>query len=159
MRLLAIVLLLALSIASHGAQLSGRVVTVADGDEIKIVDDSGQWHLVRLAGIEAPVRSNPFGREAQMELAGLLFPDPVRVDWEIQDRHGFILGTVHAKGRNVGLTLLEAGLAWHLPEGPGQTQQQRLEYAEAEKAARVAKIGLWSDPEPLAPGDWRDRNR
>ena len=54
-------------------------------------------------------------------------------------------------GRRVGLAMVSQGMAWHfLKYAPAD-----LRLADAEKAARAGKRGLWSDAAPVAPWEWR----
>ena len=46
--------------------------------------------------------------------------------------------------------MVRQGLAWHFTK---YSKDEML--AEAERKAREAKRGLWSDPEPVAPWEWR----
>jgi len=54
-------------------------------------------------------------------------------------------------GEFLNHALLRAGLAWHATEYSDSEDQQALE-----NEARAARVGLWSDPSPIGPSDWRD---
>jgi endonuclease YncB( thermonuclease family) len=51
--------------------LEGRVVTVADGDTITLLDSNRQQHRIRLAGIDAPEKAQPFGQRSKQHLSEL----------------------------------------------------------------------------------------
>jgi endonuclease YncB( thermonuclease family) len=56
----------------------------------------------------------------------------------------------------MGLEQVRAGMAWHAtPYQREQTPHEREEYARAEEAARAARRGLWVDPNPVPPWEWR----
>ena len=59
-------------------------------------------------------------------------------------------------GKDVNLEQIKAGLAWHYKryDKDQQLADRRL-YAEAQKAASLKGIGLWSDAAPVAPWDFR----
>ena len=41
--------------------LVGKVINVADGDTITVVDDTNIHHKIRMAGIDAPEKRQAFG--------------------------------------------------------------------------------------------------
>ena len=62
---------------------------------------------------------------------------------------------------DVGLAQLAVGLAWHYKRFENeQTPEERGRYAFAEDEARARHVGLWADPKPVSPWDWRkDRTK
>lgn len=150
---------------SFAAALEGRVVRVADGDTLTVLDDYNQQHKVRLAGIDAPERGQPFGKRAATELASLAKNKRVIVDWNKIDRYRRIIGVVRVAPDDcnickptldVGLTLIKDGLAWHYRAYErDQTIDERREYRQAEAGARTHNAGLWTDSDPTPPWDWR----
>ena len=93
-RLLAVTcLLLAASPASAGV-LEGRVIGIADGDTLTVLTSSQTQVKVRLAGIDAPERGQPFGARAKQNLARLTFGNPVEIRWHKPDRYGRLVGQV-----------------------------------------------------------------
>jgi endonuclease YncB( thermonuclease family) len=93
--------------------LNGRVVKIADGDTVTILDESNRQHKVRLVGIDAPERKQPFGTVSRQHLAGLVFGKTVAMRWQKRDRYQRILGKVLVDGQDVNLEQIKAGLAWH----------------------------------------------
>lgn len=157
-------LLLCLAPAAHAATLEGLVVYVTDGDTLTVLDDQRQQHKVRLAGIDAPERGQPFGKRATMELAELAKNKRVIVDWNKTDRYRRIIGVVWVapddcsicKPLDAGLTLIGDGLAWHYRAYErDQSVDDRRDYRQAEAAARARHAGLWTDTNPTPPWGWR----
>ena len=157
---------------AHAAELHGKVVGVADGDTITVVDSAHATHRIRLNGIDAPEKGQPYGTRAKEQLAALVFGKPVIVAWNKHDRYGRIVGQVRlaapvactaptcANSGDVGLTLIEAGLAWHYKRYQNeQTAEDRTRYARAEEEARSRRAGLWHDAHPVAPWDYRSNHR
>ena len=152
---------------ASGYQLTGRVVAVADGDTITVLDAARRQTRVRLSGIDAPEKKQPYGTRAKQHLSGLVFGKMVDVNWEKHDRYGRILGTVLAPDENcaavncaktmdAGLAQLSAGLAWHYKQYAKQRPRgERERYAAAETEAHLRRLGLWADPHPTAPWEWR----
>jgi endonuclease YncB( thermonuclease family) len=130
--------------------LTGKVVRIADGDTITVLDAANVQHKVRLQGIDAPERGQPFGTVARDRLAGLATGKAVAVIGGKRDKYGRTLARVEIAGDDVGLRLVAEGLAWHYTR---YSDDQRL--AAAEREARVARRGLWQDPQPVPPWEWR----
>jgi endonuclease YncB( thermonuclease family) len=91
---LCLFLLLLAAPASAADLLEGRVVRIADGDTLTVLDGDQIQHRVRLAGIDAPERGQPFGARAKQNLARLTFGNPVEIRWHKPDRYGRLVGQV-----------------------------------------------------------------
>ena len=140
--------------------LVGKVVSVADGDTITILDRDRTQHKIRLSGIDAPERSQAFGRLSREHLASLVAGEKVAVETDKTDRFGRSVGKVLLHGRDINLTMVAAGLAWHYKKYEmEQPAVDRLSYANAEVQALESRAGLWRDPEPTAPWDGRTAKR
>lgn len=146
-----------LSFQAHAAQLQGKVVGVSDGDTITVLDAGLQQHRVRLTGIDAPEKRQPFGQVSKQSLANLVYGKTVSVTYDKQDRYGRILGRIGTQdGQDANLHQIQKGMAWHYKRYErDQPKNERRDYAEAEQAAQQAKTGLWSDKNPTPPWDWR----
>ncbi len=108
-----VVLLLALCSSTAWADvLEGRVVGVADGDTITLLDSNRQQHRIRLAGIDAPEKKQPFGQRSKQHLADLAFGKDAKADCYKIDRYGRDVCNVYVSGKDVGLAQVDAGLAW-----------------------------------------------
>lgn len=138
---------------ASGERFAGRVVGVADGDTIW-VSRGGRKAEVRLHGIDCPERDQPFGREAKRFTSDLLRDKRVTVRVRDHDDYGRTVGNVLVDGRDAGLTLVRAGLAWHY-----RRYSDDAELATAERGARAAGRGLWSRPEPIPPWEFRRAER
>lgn len=141
-------------------ELHGRVVGVSDGDTITILDAKNQQHKVRLAGIDAPEKSQSFGQASKKQLAELVFGEAVFVEWQKSDRYGRIVGKVLLDGSDVCLEQIRKGMAWHYKKYAGdQSADDRQTYAAVEAEAREARLGLWLYANPEPPWDYRHRGR
>ena len=139
------------------AVLTGQVVGISDGDTLKVLDANHQVHTIRLMGIDAPEKAQPFGQRAKQSLSALVFQQQVQVEWHKQDRYGRIVGQVRTRaGVDVCLEQLQRGMAWHYKQYEReQSPADRQSYAAAEAEARAAKLGLWRDAAPLPPWHFR----
>lgn len=149
---------LAIATTTNAAELTGRVVGITDGDTITILDAGNQQHKVRLAGIDAPEKNQPHGQAAKQSLSDQVYDRQVIVESEKRDRYGRTVGKVLVDGRDANLEQLRKGLAWHYKKYENeQPLDDRLAYRAAEEGARSGQRGLWSDPSPVAPWDWRKK--
>jgi endonuclease YncB( thermonuclease family) len=160
-RHLAAAALVLLASLAHGREvaLEGRVVAVHDGDTVTLLDGRHVQHRVRIAGIDAPERGQPFGASARDNLARLVHGRQVAAQCHKRDRFGREVCNVFVAARDVGLEQVRDGLAWWYREyAREQRPDERTRYAAAEDEARSARRGLWREPEPQAPWTWRRQN-
>jgi len=140
--------------------LTGRVVRVTDGDTIVVLDASKAQHKIRLQGIDAPERRQAFGTKSKEHLSELVAGKTVVVDYNDYDRYQRVLGKVLLSGEDVNLEQVEAGMAWHYKKYQGeQSVSDRVKYTDAEREARRRKLGLWRDPDPVPPWEYRQASR
>jgi endonuclease YncB( thermonuclease family) len=105
-----IALLLTLCCAvSHAATITGKVVAVADGDTITVLDADKVQHKIRLGGIDAPEK----GRASKRSLSDLVYGKTVVIDTDKTDRYGREVGKVLVDGVDANLEQVQRGLAWH----------------------------------------------
>jgi endonuclease YncB( thermonuclease family) len=146
--------------AAPASAFDGRVVTVNDGDTVAVIDAQNIKHRVRIAGIDAPEKNQPFGPAATESLARLTLGQRVEARCHKRDRYGREVCEVFAAGRDVGLEQLQSGLAWWYREyAREQPPDERASYEAAETAARSAHRGLWRDEHPTPPWAWRKQMR
>ncbi len=138
---------MALALTASANTISGRIFGIADGDTVTVLDAQHVQHKIRLAGIDAPEKSQPFGNQSKQSLSDLAFDKTVVVEADKRDRYGREVGKVLVNGRDVNLIQVERGMAWHYKAYAGeQSINDRALYEAAEAAARTARRGLWRDP-------------
>ena len=153
---LSILASLLLASTLHAAEYQGKVVGVADGDTITVLDSNKTQHKVRLAGIDAPEKKQPFGNRSRISLALMVYQREVTIVTHKTDRYGREVAKVLHDGEDVCIAQVKKGLAWHYKSYEReQSEDDRNAYAAAEDAARASKLGLWQDKEQLAPWEWR----
>lgn len=149
-------LLLVLSVPCLADTLTGEVVGIADGDTLTLLDATKTQHKIRLSGIDAPEKKQPFGERSKQNLAALVFRKQVTVEWKKLDRYGRVIGKVFRGKDDVCLAQVRAGMAWHYKTYEReQSRDDRESYAQAEDEARQNRRGLWRDPTPTPPWDFR----
>jgi micrococcal nuclease len=131
-----------------------KVTSVHDGDTLTGINEANEQVKVRLDAIDAPELSQPYGQASRKALAEKVFGKVVMVTTKKRDQYGRVIGHVIVGKRDVNLELLEEGAAWHYEQ---YDKNKRLR--EAEQVARAAKKGLWREPDPVAPWEWRKTER
>ena len=135
---------------------SGRVVGVADGDTITILDKTNTQYKIRLAGIDAPEKKQSFGNVSKKSLSDMVYDKQVTIYWDKQDRYGRTVGKVLKDGFDINLEQIKRGMAWFYKKYQNeQVLQDRLDYLHAQEIAQKNRIGLWNDSDVIAPWEFR----
>lgn len=153
--------LLALLVGNSIAQrLVGRVVGVTDGDTVTLLVDGRVQHKIRLSGIDAPEKAQPFGQRAKQRLSSLVYGKTVTAVGIKQDRYRRLIAKLLVDGQDANLEMVASGYSWHYKKYESeQTAADGMAYAQAERDARLARRGLWADVSPVPPWDYRHRAR
>lgn len=142
-------LVLLISQPAVAETLSGRVLRVQDGDTITIIDANNIQRTVRLSGVEAPQANQPYGGAAASRLQQSLVGKNVTVEYgAASGGHHSVTGRVFVGDRDVGLEQVQEGLAKY---NPTQERFANERYAIAERAAREAERGLWTQQPGALP--------
>lgn len=166
-RILFLAAALAFALPTSAEVLLGKVVHVADGDTVTVLDAQRVQHRVRVAGIDAPEKGQAFGQRSKENLTQLVAGRQAEVIFSKHDRYGRIVGKVLVAPDacagtcprvDAGLSQIEAGMAWHYKQyAAEQAPGDRAGYAAAEERAHARRSGLWADPKPTPPWEWRHR--
>ena len=152
----ALLIALASPLAVLAAERHGTIVGVADGDTLTLLDANKTQHRIRIDGIDAPERTQPYGERAKQSLAALAHGRAASLDCPKIDRYGRAVCRVYIDGIDVGLEQIRRGLAWHYVRyAHEQRETDRNAYAAAERHARSAQSGLWSFHDPIPPWNYR----
>jgi endonuclease YncB( thermonuclease family) len=138
----------------------GRVVRIADGDTLTLLDSSNTQHRIRLEGIDAPESHQAFGTQSKRSLSDMVFGKDVTVVYQKTDQYGRLVGKIVIDGMDVNLAQVKAGMAWHYKEYEReQSVEDRDLYAKAEDEARADRRGLWQDADPVEPSAFRKEEK
>ena len=152
-----LVLLLANTVFGQQSVIHGRVVSVTDGDTLKILVAGQELLRVRIAFCDAPERRQAFGTRAKQAMSELAFGKEIELRQHAIDRYGRTVAQVFVDGKDVGLEMLREGLAWvydrYITEASTEVQET---YRKAQEEAKAEHRGLWSDPNSIPP--WIFRN-
>jgi endonuclease YncB( thermonuclease family) len=155
---LATIVVLLVASPTFGAKphytLTGKVVAIADGDTLTVLDESKSQHKIRLAGIDAPEKGQAFGTKAREALGDKVFQQSVRVEVIDIDRYKREVGRIYLGERFINIEMVKDGFAWRYVQydKPG-------EFKATEADAREHRRGLWADPNPVPPWEWRKAKR
>lgn len=141
--------------------VSGRVVQVADGDTLTLLVGR-QRQRVRLASIDAPETGHgraqpgqPYGRAARQALADLVAGKALTLRCYEQDQYGREICDVPLPdGRLASRVMVAQGMAWANQQGKGKYLRD-ADLVGLERGARQQRLGLWRDPTPVPPWEWR----
>ncbi|QEG24269.1 thermonuclease family protein [Mariniblastus fucicola] len=144
---------------------SGRIGRIWGGDNFEVVEN-GKLHYAFIRGIDTPEPGQPFHEEAKRMLRQLAKSKRTvihvlkRDEWkrevcdvritnfDITDE--FTANTSGESDVDPALELLQSGLAWF-----DQTDGPYAEsYRNAEATAKEQGLGLWSQPNPVAPWEF-----
>lgn len=142
------------------ALIEGVVEHVHDGDSFRLRTADGRRFGVRIAGIDAPERTQPFANVSRRALRDAIERREVRLEAVKVDPYGRLVGRVFVGGRDIGLELLDEGLAWHFARyDTDLAPAERERYARAQADARAQRAGLWQQNDPVAPWLFRKERR
>ncbi|WP_405240364.1 thermonuclease family protein [Lentisalinibacter orientalis] len=152
MRTTAALLLCLLPLLVSAAELSGRVVGIADGDTFTLLTVEREQVKIRLAEIDAPERGQPYGNRARQVLSELVFQKAVRVEVQTTDRYGRTVGRPYVGELDVCAEMVRRGAAWVY-----RRYLRDRSLLAHEEAAREAERGLWglSEARNVPPWEWR----
>ena len=152
----AMLIALASPLAALAAERHGTIVGVADGDTLTLLDANKTQHRIRIDGIDAPERTQPYGERAKQSLAALAHGRAASLDCPKIDRYGRAVCRVYIDGIDVGLEQIRRGLAWHYVRyAHEQRETDRNAYARPSTTRVRRRSGLWSFNDPMPPWDYR----
>lgn len=133
----------------------GTVKRVIDGDTITIQPDIGGMTKVRLYGIDAPEARQKHGISSKVFLSDMILQKQVTVQPISLDKYGRTIAKLSIDNRDVGVTMVRAGLAWWYCE----YARRDKELAQAQKRAKLDKAGLWAEKNPTPPWEFRKQKK
>ena len=149
-----IILCLLIIISSFAHGLTGKVVSIVDGDMFTLLTIDNQQVKVRLYGIDTPEKNQAYGTVAKQMLSGKVSGYVIRVVDHGTDQYGRTLGDVYLGDLWINLEMVKGGWAWHYK---AYSDDERL--AKAEVEARAARRGLWAGSDPMPPWEFRQKAR
>jgi endonuclease YncB( thermonuclease family) len=99
-----------------------------------------------------PEKRQPFGQRSKQALSAQCFGVVAVIRTEKRDRYGRTVARVECNGQDASAAQVRLGMAWRYARYSKDPAFHALE-----AGARADKSGLWSDPAPVPPWDWRGR--
>jgi micrococcal nuclease len=142
------------SSSAFAADFHAKVIHITDGDTITVLNDANEKIKIRLNGIDCPEKAQAYGKKAKQFTKDLVAGKTVTIQAHNKDRYGRTIGDVILDdGRNLSQELVKAGYAWWYFKYSDDEQLGVLEVQ-----AKIAKVGLWADKNPVPPWIFRHRN-
>lgn len=141
-------------LATHANAEQFRVIGVMDGDTVRVLSSERRQMKCRLHGVDAPEKSQPWGERSKQSLSDLVFQKLVDVEQVDQDQYGRAVCRIILNGVDINKVQLQRGMAWWY-----RRYSRESSYEQSESAAKRQRLGLWSDPHPTPPWDYRRGER
>ena len=147
-----IIFLLSVFVVANTYAKVGTVVSVIDGDTIKVINEDG-LNTVRLYGIDCPEKKQAYGIAAKDFTDKFVLGKMVDVSTVDIDKYGRTVGIVMLGTQCLQEQLLLSGYAWVY------SNYCKKNFCKSWKSLQSIsegnKIGLWIDPVPVQPWEWR----
>ena len=128
-----------------------KVVSISDGDTFTAINTDNLQLKIRLYGIDAPEKKQAYGNKSKEFLSSLILGRSISIDVQSKDGYGRYLAYAYSpEGKDVSLLMIHEGMAWHFSK-----YDNNEVYEAAQAVAQKAKRGLWKDPSPIAPWEFR----
>jgi endonuclease YncB( thermonuclease family) len=146
--------LLLLQCAAAREEIVATVTHVFDGDSFIVRLADGAKLEVRLAGIDAPEKGQPYADKARAALRSLILEQEIRIAVSDTDKYHRKVAQVYraSDGLHINAELLRRGYAWVYRRVPPDHP-----FHELERLARDSGVGLWALPEAERAPPWRWR--
>jgi endonuclease YncB( thermonuclease family) len=129
----------------------GKVIGVKDGDTVVVLDSLNYQTTLRLAEVDCPEKSQAFGTKAKQFTSDQIYLKQVKYIVNDIDRYGRSIAKIYYdNNKYLSEEIIRNGFGWQYKK---YSTSKLL--AKLEEEARKNKRGLWIDPNPIYPSDWR----
>ena len=130
--------------------LIGKVIGIKDGDTVEVIDKLNKITILRLAEVDCPEKKQPFGTKAKQFTSDAIYLKTIKYIVTDKDRYGRSVAKIFYQNKYLSAEIIRNGMGWHYKK---YSKSEVL--ALYEQQARSRKIGLWMDPNPVYPSEWR----
>lgn len=137
---------------------SGEVVGITDGGTITVLNRKTLKDVkIKLYGIDIPERGQAFSKKARQFTSKMVYGKVVEIHRMDTDRYGRTVALVALNKQLLNEELVKAGLAWVYD----RYCHEMICYSwkSFQLRAKLDKQGLWSDPNPIPPWEFRRKKR
>jgi len=139
-------------LTSSAQAMQATVVSVVDGDTLKVVNANGQA-TIRLYGVDSPEKKQPFGLAAKSFTSSFVEGKPVEITPMDTDRYGRTVAVIKIGTQCLQEQLLLSGYAWVYPQYC--LKPFCSTWTTFQDISVGNRVGLWADPSPVQPWEWR----
>lgn len=136
------------------AQVSGKVIRIKDGDTVVVLLAGNIQKTLRLAEVDCPENSQPFGKNAKQFTAQQIFGKQINFFTTNTDRYGRMVAKIYYNHKYLSAEIIKAGLGWWYYKYSDDKSLGRLQ-----NKAQSQKVGLWQDASAMPPWDYRSAKR
>jgi micrococcal nuclease len=148
---LKLLLLFLLCAQVYAQTLTGKVIGVKDGDTVVVIDAANTQTTLRLAEVDCPEKKQAFGTKAKQFTSDAVYLKEVKYIVTDTDRYGRSIAKIYYDdNKYLSAEIIRNGFGWQYK----QYSTSKL-LANLEQEARANKRGLWVDPNPIYPSDFR----
>jgi endonuclease YncB( thermonuclease family) len=130
----------------------GIVVSISDGDTLTVLKKNKRRVKIRLDEIDAPEMNQTYGSRSKWSLMSLCYLKSAEIKTHGKDKYKRTLATVQCNGINANEEQVKRGMAWVY-----RHYSHSKTLLSLEQSARNQHIGLWADPYPIPPWDFRHK--
>jgi endonuclease YncB( thermonuclease family) len=129
---------------------SGKIIKIKDGDTVVILDSLNNQITIRLAEVDCPESSQPFGKQAKKFTADEVGMKNVTYQIISKDRYNRTIAKVFYNGKYLSKEIIRNGFGWHYKQ-----YSTSKELSDIEIISRKNKLGLWKDKNAVEPWEFR----
>ena len=134
------------------------LVSVGDGDTVRVTDTSGSKVTIRLACIDAPETSQgTSGKWSTKTLKGMIQGKSISIKPQVKDRYGRTVAEIYVGSTNINLKMVRKGAAFTYRQYLKQCDRDA--YLNAESMAKSDKQGVWGPYKTQLPWEYRRSRR
>lgn len=123
---------------------------MSDGDTLILVTHQKQEIKIRLAEIDAPEKTQPFGQVSKRSLSDMVYGKNAKADCGDRDQYERYICHVSVDKLDVNKAQVIKGYAWVY-----RKYSTNPTLFAAERHARSNGSGLWSQSDPTPPWEYR----
>jgi micrococcal nuclease len=150
--LILFVTFLSISVSLAQTVYTAKVIAIKDGDTVVVIDSLNTQTILRLAEVDCPEKSQPFGTKAKQFTSDQVYLKTVKYVVTDIDRYGRSIAMIYYdNNKYLSAEIIRSGMGWHYKK-----YSKSIELAELEIEAKNEKLGLWIDKNPISPSEWRN---
>jgi endonuclease YncB( thermonuclease family) len=132
-------------------KITAKVISIKDGDTVLVLDNLNHQTTLRLAEVDCPEKSQPFGTKAKQFTSDQIYRKEIKYIVNDIDRYGRSIAKIYYDdNKYLSAEIIKNGFGWHYKK-----YSISKDLADFENAARLQRVGLWYDKNPVSPWDWR----